>query len=86
MNKKPVYISERLRDFDVQLKKAAEAESIFVSANNAAPIIHVKQEGIRSQHVINSFKDVMELKNVAIKGEQSFMPTYAKLPMSDARI
>ena len=83
MKKKPVYISERLRNFDVQLKEAAEAESIFVSANNAAPIIHVEQEGIRTQHVINSFEDVMELKNVAIKGKQSLILTYAKLPMSD---
>ena len=65
--KKPVYISERVTKFDMQLKEAAEAESIFVSTKNPAPIIQVEQEGTRTQHVINSFENVMKLKNAAVK-------------------
>ena len=66
-NKKPVYISERHSKFDVQLKEAAETECISVSMKKSAPIVHVDQEDIRTQHVINSFEDVMEQKNQAIK-------------------
>ena len=83
-NKKPVYISEHLTKFDMQLKEAAEAKSIFVSTKNSAPIIHVEQEGVRTQHVINSLEDVMELKNMAFKRKKPVMSTHTKLPMSDA--
>ena len=67
----------------MQLKEAAEAESIFVSTKNSPPIIHVVQEGVRTQNGINSFEDVMELKNVAVKRKQPVMSTHTKLPMSD---
>ena len=68
----------------MQLKEATEAESIFVSTKNSAPIIHVEQEGIRTQLVINSFEDVMELNNVAVERKQPLMSTHTKLPMSEA--
>ena len=80
-NLKPVFITERLTKYDVELKQAAEQHNLFVSTYNSQPLLYVVQDGKRVSQVINSTQDILELKDVAEKSRKAPKPPSAHTPI-----
>ena len=82
-NLKPVFITERLTKYDVELKQAAEQHNLFVSTYNSQPLLYVVQDGKRVSQVINSTQDILELKDVAEKSRKAPKPPSAHTPIQN---
>ena len=82
-NLKPVFITERLTKYDVELKQAAEQHNLFVSTYNSQPLLYVVQDGKRVSQVINSTQDILELKDVVEKSRKAPKPPSAHTPIQN---